>query len=84
MSWSVGVSSLPPDELFDALDDRFDANYPEPAEGVKDQFEAAKVCVDTLLHVVDGSLYNCSLSGHKQHEDAPDSLSISLNSVATT
>lgn len=83
MSWSVGVSSLPADELFDALDERFNASYSEPSEGISEQFETAKEAVDILLRTIDGDKFNCSLGGHKHSEgDALDAMNISLSAVA--
>lgn len=64
MSWGVSVTSKTPDEMFEALSESFANQNPEAAESVKAQFETAKDCVDSLLGVVDGSVFNCSLSGH--------------------
>lgn len=86
MSWSAGVSAKAPDELFEALDEVFGGNYPEPGTGVSAQFEAAKEAVDGLLMVVEADKYNCSLSGHSLADapgTSPDSINISLNAAVT-
>lgn len=84
MSWGVSASQKDAEELFTALDETFQANYADPHEAITAQFEAAKECVDSLLNVVEGEVFNCSLMGHSQEAmpgSAPDSLSISLSAT---
>lgn len=80
MSWGVSVTNKAPDEMFDDLSESFARQNPEAAESVKAQFETAKDCVDTLLGVVDGETYNCSLGGHSQEAGGGvlDYVSVSL------
>lgn len=90
MSWGVSVSSQKSDELFQAVEDAFNAQNPSPAPGVKDQYEAAAEALDGLftVGVVHGELFNASLSGHAQQFDgdgkpldAKDWVTVSLNAV---
>jgi hypothetical protein len=85
MSWGASVSSKLADELFDSLDESFNAFYGDAAPSVREQYEAAKDVVDRLLSVVSGEAFTCSMGGHSQEADPNSSLdhiNVSLAAVA--
>lgn len=79
MSWSANAAIQDFTEVEGKLDESFETNYPEAADEVKLQFAAAKDALDTLLlnNPVDSwNGVRISLSGHYQHNDAPNFIQV--------
>ena len=84
MSWNISETSKTRDQMQDSLQERFEANYPEPADGVTEQYELARHVVDTMLdhlHVGGDDMVNSvSMNGHaKQAENESNSIGVYIS-----
>lgn len=86
MSWSLGVTNCPRDEVHDRLKEvkdqqaeiQPDGAWSDDAEG---QMAAAEEALDALLAVVDAEVVNVTISGHAkgQFENDTDTVSATVH-----
>ena len=85
MSWGTSATSVTSDDAVTILRETFERNYPEPADGVLDAFDAATDAISALLDNMGADeLLNVNANGHaRQSEDDPagNFISVSVNEV---
>jgi len=79
MSWSASVTSFPSDDLDNGLQGVFEKHYPEPTEGVAEQFHQALEALSTLKEILpETELCSASLSGHVKNNDASSYINVNV------
>lgn len=85
MSFSVGTVGTK-DEVAEKLNEAFDNNYPEPADGVREMFSLGSDFVERFAgRSEDDGNYSVSISGHAKQSDVEgdrDWLSVSINAAS--